>query len=945
MGWSITPTTGVQNPDAQDGKYIFIPQLNDTTYTITYKDDKGLEGTIQYTVKSTDCMVCDCNKFTLIPRVDTIPGDGYTTDTVIATINGYCVANGKTMDSYLNPVIVSGADMVKSISTAYTDDYTVSVYAKINPNPGDTRKFKIRFDIVNSYMVVKQSCDAGYEFTQAPNHCYVKDAPDVTPNIINDVPSEGNDYSVTFDTTECWELEYPIIYDQEKINFSEEPYNFTVLDNNTEYPRQITITYNFKNTVSGQIVPKPVEINQLANECVNADEPYACFDIIQAECAVYRTSDAAQPNIPVKFINLGNCWRYKDHLYEGKVVGVTADENGSIISITSNTDPSEATSKVHYNFEKIMDTSITAESIVKIIQSVNDCITAPEPTVCLDMMQSECTAYTATTADEMQVTAKFENLGNCWAYKTYGKSGNVKQNGVTVEGNNSTISLSANTSASEVDSRVYYTFRNDTRGVEVTKEVKITQPAGCTCTCSDIKKEFTENNEEVYTYTTSVQVDVPFAILSMSNTKDCKITPNKKHEGITSIGCKQYISSDPTLSEELKTYCNGIVSQNKKVYIIYGTISECEDTPRALGFTYTVCNNECTNTGGKPFYVYQRCACGMDNCRTEYKEGSTVITVQDRPLYIGACNNEWANGDTIYVNYLEILGAALFNVNTNREKMLPAVATYTLPNPIWIRNEHNTTECEFPRALHPKIKFNCQYDADACANNGNWDGTISGIKCNTVSFGELGLSAFTLSNHAPKDPAGNEYFGMMEYAVSDATKSNDYERLLEVYYKTDGGNITGGVDYGKCASEFFTVSIMIARKGYGYVRVPGQADDELCLMKKCCYCGDDVTIKSISGNTQIPKTPASGQYIEICRVTFNENVDDCKISLDIKYDSGSQFVIIATSKYERIDNTNTYIITAMVEANPVNNNRTERFILTVNGFNCGDNKFNVTQLG
>ena len=233
MGWSITPTTGVQNPDAQDGKYIFIPQLNDITYTITYTDDKGLEGTIQYTVKSTDCMVCDCNKFTLIPRVDTIPEDGYTTDTVIATINGYCVANGKTMDSYLNPVIVSGADMVKSISTAYTDDYTVSVYAKINPNPGDTRKFKIRFDIVNSYMVVKQSCDAEYEFTQAPNHCYVEEAPTVTPNVINNVPSAGGNYTVSYNTTECWVQEY-VEYDQDIIELSAGPDDFDVLENKKE---------------------------------------------------------------------------------------------------------------------------------------------------------------------------------------------------------------------------------------------------------------------------------------------------------------------------------------------------------------------------------------------------------------------------------------------------------------------------------------------------------------------------------------------------------------------------------------------------------------------------------------------------------------------------------------------------------------------------------------
>lgn len=133
--WSITPTTGVQNPDTQDGKYIFeAPDTGSITYTISYTDDNDVTVTAQYVVNAGDCVVCNCDKINFSPS--TVGKNGGTS----VKLGTYTITKQYCSNTYT----------VTAESVANVTEITVSdneIKGKVNKNTTTSPK-TIKFNIL-----------------------------------------------------------------------------------------------------------------------------------------------------------------------------------------------------------------------------------------------------------------------------------------------------------------------------------------------------------------------------------------------------------------------------------------------------------------------------------------------------------------------------------------------------------------------------------------------------------------------------------------------------------------------------------------------------------------------------------------------------------------------------------------------------------------------------
>ena len=342
------------------------------------------------------------------------------------------------------------------------------------------------------------------------------------------------------------------------------------------------------------------------------------------------------------------------------------------------------------------------------------------------------------------------------------------------------------------------------------------------CNCNKLKPVPNETNPENYTYTYPSKnfdlTDIPLAIISAEmgvNIND--IEAFKYDEGITDIRIVE--SNDPVISEALKTFIQTNYGPN--VFIIIGSLTETENK-RVLKFGYSACDKQCY-TISNPLYVYQRCACGMDNCRNEYDDGGVV---QDRALYINSCQRgqqvSYNTGDAICVDTLYVKKVEYY---TNND--ISTIQTIKEFNDepgkgLWLRRAGATP---------------------AQSVNNNYNTTYSEIKTD-VDYTKLltlddtaGHTSFYIHTSVI---TGNPVYPLSTQMIYIVGEKNEvladrpqYEQTWRITFHTDSEVIIGGGDNGKCALGDFTVTLYLAPRGKEYYGDEGTHFDKKKEYKNC----------------------------------------------------------------------------------------------------------------
>ena len=288
-------------------------------------------------------------------------------------------------------------------------------------------------------------------------------------------------------------------------------------------------------------------------------------------------------------------------------------------------------------------------------------------------------------------------------------------------------------------------------------------------------------------------------------------------------------------SHGLKEKCDEL-EHTRKAYIVYGSITS-SNTIRTLDFTLSVCDNTCKDKTEKgeevPYHIFQRCACGMDNCTVVYEDGS----INDRPKYLTSCNGGWSDddhywgwseGDSICVDYMNFSRATK---HINKYDSNLNLVSSTTPKRVDIYNEELVL-CEGRNATDGTAILNSDYvgnisyydnHAEAITNNRSKLITVDSGRTSTFMEGIDDFYMYLLQIPGSSFPLG----AMCMYIVNAnpmGTDSNGYlqEQVWSLTFTTTSDKVIGGEDDGKCALAEFTCDIYKAPLGYKYTdRITG----------------------------------------------------------------------------------------------------------------------------
>lgn len=153
----------------------------------------------------------------------------------------------------------------------------------------------------------------------------------------------------------------------------------------------------------------------------------------------------------------------------------------------------------------------------------------------------------------------------------------------------------------------------------------IIEPKGCTCTCGAISRIAQDKPEFQPLAGGSDLLLKRLQLTSQFNENDCPLDifepyvwPGYENKGI--VPGSLYVKRNELDSSILE---------------IRGGLTEASEK-RAIAFGIKICGQDCIDVD-PPFYVFQRCYCGTDDCRNEYnKEGGGVV-IEDHPMYVAGC--------------------------------------------------------------------------------------------------------------------------------------------------------------------------------------------------------------------------------------------------------------------------------------------------------------------
>ena len=600
--------------------------------------------------------------------------------------------------------------------------------------------------------------------------------------------------------------------------------NIAYSDNNTRENIQSVATYKFKNEKANITAESFVTIIQEPNKCYLED----CSSTnVPKPTANVSEVPSTGGNVTISYSET-ECWEYKTSEITAGNGQVSSFANNVIAVKENESSASDITITAKYTF-KNRTSGVECYPTVDVTQKgVDPCKIDHECPTVQGSDTYEVSAAGASGADAIKITYSPEK-NSCWTLAVT-SGGDTNQIDSIVTGKSSTtITVKPNTDGSTKTMTVTFTFTNTMAGEYCGKTITITQAAGCVCNCNNVVKILNEYGYVFYTYSGEEQLaNVPFAILSKNKNLDCDITANKASDtvsqtGIISIGCVKYTNSDTRWSYELKNYCNEKIdeSPNDDLYIIYGDLGATV-SQRALGFTYTVCGKECTDHDDSgnpiPYYVFQRCACGMDNCRNVYGGGSII---EDRPEFLMECDCGWLQYDSICVESLSCVTAYYYTRTFSTDADISAdIAVesakdqvYTGPT-VWIRKE--TSDGTQLDTLNEALK----------------NDEISRHPENVLVLHKDENNNDMLAISSAYLPSSPLPLKSGVYYIVNAPKKDMVEQVWEVKFATSSPRIIGGDDNGRCALREFYATIYKAPAGWDYVK--GDIDKNNKRRKRKC---------------------------------------------------------------------------------------------------------------
>ena len=831
MGWSISTPYGIEAATIdENGRATFHGNTGNSTvyYTVTYTDDKGTRCVTRVAQEGNPC------SYVYTQNEDNIPVEG-----------GRFVFGRfeNTVGYSLTFSVTAGADYLED--NLHIDGR--ELVANVKKNTGGTRTIK--------YKILASGKDCGhgvYTNTQDANDCTC-DKLTISPRSLSWVWNNHSSKDIT--------LTYPSCV--KKIAQSGTLEHFTVGIS----ADKITVTPNGDNT-SASAYRETLKLTYAAgtkNDCtlnvslVQNVNSCACSDLTLSPTSLSWAWD--KTDVKTVTITASSC--ISD-------ISVSAPTNFTA-SIDGNTVSINPTSRNETAFDRTgtVTVSYTAglhscSSGISVSQGTNTC-------ACGDLTVSPTSLswnWNETNWKTVSVTSA-ACVNNIGVNTVTNFTVNLVNNGVMIKPN------SQNDTRTKREGTVTISYKaglhNCSSAVTISQEAK-----GCVCNCSQVVKVNNEHGEPWYTYASEEDVsavpykpttNVPFAILTASSSFDCDDSVSGVRvstEGIDSISCVRYDASSSLWNggwkdsyySTFREYCSGLAS-NRKVFIVYGTLGDLPSNvqSRALVAKYKVCDDPCDTT---IVNIYQRCACGMDNCKNEY-EG----LVENRPLYLNACSdsNTWSQGDSICVENLSVSSMTYYEQDTNGNmynqvtftprqirtmNASKGLAINDDPIPLRVYKGRSTdTEGNTVYGVKDALNESFQVQADVVA----WQRSqgMYHYREKTLVLQEDGSGGpmfsiylhYTVQDWDPYDPETRRHLppeygypygkvvdgityvyplqGMVQYIVDTATVNR--EQVWEITYVTTSDKIVGGmVDHGKCALVKFACVIYRAPTNHRYKR-------------------------------------------------------------------------------------------------------------------------------
>ena len=628
------------------------------------------------------------------------------------------------------------------------------------------------------------------EYVVKTTDCYVNPCsakltpPKVSPPKVEDFSSDGGDINAEWDDDTCWELITATTTNNATAATLTNPSIISVTANTS--PTEVTsvVTYKFKNTVANVTGQSKVTITQKTNPCITA----TCDNAPTLSKNPTTKVSSAGGTVTISYSSLGECWRVDSKkIREGYEQYATLDDN-NVVHVNTNASSTE-------------DTSIMVDYVF-----VNEATNYPCPKEIEIIQEEGCNCENGVSYNVVKSsftheggTAVIGNLTTCDRNKTSIEvkedNNHIVTSGPSI-GNKSSdgtypvsISVGGNETR-DTDYHVKYVVNfNGQQCKPDESEIPpyfdlIIEPKGCTCTCSQIHRTDTDKS---YNYNTNAHTDVLFKELGVDSNFSCydslEVFKYSEDVGIEEI---HYITGG-TIEIDGVTYTK--LEIRGSLYELTGGINP----KRTMRFGIKVCGEDCTELN--PFYVYQRCSCGMDNCRNEYPlEGSTVY--EDHPLYCNGCDQDW-NGDAICVEKLNLTKVVYYTrsfaneaaIEKDRATNSQKQTVYT--GNVWLRNGTNKQ------------------------SSGTLNPAYVGEENKLVVHESQGQNMFSIYTNYTSTDAGYPLGTSLDYSI-EAPSIDLTEQVWEITYTTTSEVIIGGSEDGDCALDTFVVTMYKAPTGWKY---------------------------------------------------------------------------------------------------------------------------------
>lgn len=589
------------------------------------------------------------------------------------------------------------------------------------------------------------------------------------------VGSAASSVTVTYDLGECWKFISASRYG--------EPNNITSFRdsdgkiiyyaaNNTTDKVQSDAIYKFRNYAANVTASSYVRIIQ-ESKCASESAP--------------TLSPLSIPDVPISGETYRNeiefdvteCWYLKSVVTGANWVNLTDDYHTVVVS--RNDDPSERRTDIVYTFENTEDSTKTTSYTVNVNQLADACIGDRDcPTITTLNYQVDIAGG--------NVTVNYtKSLGDCWTVTARKGTGDVDQitNIALGTKTKSTVSVKENTGERK-EMTVIYTFTNTSNDTSCEKEITIVQERACVCTCEMIKRT---GRDESYPYPLEGKNNALLKQLWLEANHieyiNRDIVAFSYTEGIEE-GSLTIRESDP----QQTTTIDGVTY---KLIEIYGNLLPVDDA-RAVKFGIKACGQDCSEIN--PFYTYQRCFCGMDDCNNVYTLDGVDI-YENRPLYISGCIGPDRPGgkfhgeaDRVDVDSLYIIPKAEDGVTD-----LPRIKLFHKENGTFVPDCSTCDWADNPTTCKPYVTYN---------ENGHALGFTVAFGGNRPMFGVRSLIGAT------KQPDGTW--------VEDPAVRITSEEHWDITFETDSTHIDyeSSAWFGKPCCSRYQSTIYQAKEGYYY---------------------------------------------------------------------------------------------------------------------------------